>query len=180
MNVPSKPGAGSPERARGTARMRRPPGRLMKNTPSPPVFWVSLGGTWASVFVLGASSSVALSRPVGEEWGDLASEYSIDESNKEQGGDLSWFSRGRMVETFEEAAFAAEIGEIVGPVETDFGWHLIEILGHEDRELDASSFGLAVSQALNALISEIRETAEIEILDYWVDRVPSPRFNPGG
>ena len=116
----------------------------------------------------------------GEEWGDLASEYSIDESNKEQGGDLSWFSRGRMVETFEEAAFAAEIGEIVGPVETDFGWHLIEILGHEDRELDSSSFGLAVSQALNALISEIRETAEIEILDYWVDRVPSPRFNPGG
>ena len=116
----------------------------------------------------------------GEEWGDLASEFSLDESNKEQGGDLSWFGRGRMVEPFEEAAFAGEIGEIVGPVETDFGWHLIEILGHEDRDLDASSFGLAVSQALDALIAEIRETAEIEVLDYWVDRVPSPRFNPGG
>ena len=116
----------------------------------------------------------------GEEWGDLASEFSIDESNKEQGGDLSWFGRGRMVEAFEEAAFAGEIGEIVGPVETDFGFHLIEILGHEDRELDASAFRLAVSQALNALISEIREAAEIEVLDYWVDRVPSPRFNPGG
>ncbi|MEE9216948.1 MAG: peptidylprolyl isomerase [Anaerolineales bacterium] len=115
----------------------------------------------------------------GEEWGDLASEFSIDESNKEQGGDLSWFGRGRMVEAFEEAAFAGEIGEIVGPVETDFGFHLIEILGHEDRELDASAFRLAVSQALNALISEIREAAEIEVLDYWVDRVPSPRFNPG-
>ncbi len=115
----------------------------------------------------------------GEEWGDLASEFSIDESNKEQGGDLNWFGRGRMVEAFAEAAFSGEIGEIVGPVETDFGWHLIEILGHEDRELDASSFALAVSQALTALISEIRETAEIEVLDYWVDRVPSPRFNPG-
>jgi parvulin-like peptidyl-prolyl isomerase len=116
----------------------------------------------------------------GEEWGDLASEFSLDESNKEQRGDLSWFGRGRMVEAFEEAAFAGEIGEIVGPVETDFGWHLIEILGHEDRELDASSFGLAVSQALDAFMAEIRETVEIEILDYWVDRVPSPRFNPGG
>jgi parvulin-like peptidyl-prolyl isomerase len=115
----------------------------------------------------------------GEEWGDLASEFSIDESNKEQGGDLSWFGRGRMVESFEEAAFAGEIGEIVGPVETDFGWHLIEILGHEDRDLDASSFGLAVSQALNAFIAEIRETVEIEVMEYWVDRVPSPRFNPG-
>ena len=116
----------------------------------------------------------------GEEWGDLASEFSIDESNKDQGGDLSWFGRGRMVESFEEAAFAGEIGEIVGPVETDFGWHLIEILGHEDRDLDASSFGLAVTQALNAFIAEIRETVEIEVMEYWVDRVPSPRFNPGG
>jgi parvulin-like peptidyl-prolyl isomerase len=116
----------------------------------------------------------------GEEWGDLASELSIDESNKEQGGDLGWFGRGRMVESFEEAAFAGEIGEIVGPVATDFGWHLIEILGHEDRELDASSFSQAVSQALNAFIAEVRETVEIEILEYWVNRVPSPRFNPGG
>ena len=115
----------------------------------------------------------------GEEWGDLASEFSIDESNKEQGGDLNWFGRGRMVTAFEEAAFAGEIGEIVGPVETDFGWHLIEILGHEERDLDGSAFSLAVSQALNTFISEIRESAEIEILDYWVDRVPSPRFNPG-
>ncbi len=116
----------------------------------------------------------------GEEWGDLASEFSLDESNKEQGGDLSWFGRGRMVESFEEAAFAGTIGEIVGPVESDFGWHLIEILGHEDRDLDASSFGLAVSQALDALISELRETTEIEEKDYWVDRVPSPRLSLGG
>ena len=116
----------------------------------------------------------------GEEWGDMASEFSLDESNKERGGDLGWFGRGRMVETFEEAAFKGEIGEIVGPIETDFGWHLIEILGHEDRELDASSFRIAVSQALNSWIGEARETAEIEIMDYWVDRVPSPRFNPAG
>lgn len=116
----------------------------------------------------------------GEEWGDIASEFSIDESNKDQGGDLGWFGLGRMVEPFEEAAFAGEIGEIVGPVETAFGWHLIEVLGHEDRELDASAFGVAVSQALDSFIAEARETEEIEIMDYWVDRVPSPRFNPAG
>ena len=116
----------------------------------------------------------------GEQWGDLASEFSQDESNKDQGGDLGWFGRGRMVELFEQAAFDGEIGEIVGPVETDFGWHLIEILGHEDRELDASSFGRAVSLALNSRIVEMRETTEIEIMDIWVDRVPSPRFSPAG
>lgn len=116
----------------------------------------------------------------GEEWGDLASEYSLDESNKEQGGNLDWFGRGRMVEAFEEAAFGGAIGEIVGPVETDFGWHLIEIIGHEDRELSASAYRLAVSQALNTWIAEARDSAAIEIMDYWVDRVPSPPFRPGG
>lgn len=116
----------------------------------------------------------------GEEWSDLASEFSLDASNKEQGGDLGWFGRGRMVESFEEAAFGGEIGEIVGPVESPFGWHLIEILGHEDRELDETAFRLAVSQALDDWITQARETAEVEILDYWVDRVPSPRFRPSG
>ena len=116
----------------------------------------------------------------GEEWGDIAAEFSTDASNRNQGGDLGWFSRGRMVEPFEEAAFEGEIGEIVGPVETDFGFHLIEILGHEDRELDGSSFRIAVSQALNEWLNAARETAKIEVFEYWVDRVPSPRFNPTG
>jgi len=116
----------------------------------------------------------------GEAWEDLAAEYSMDESNKEQGGDLGWFGRGRLVEPFEQAAFEGEIGEIVGPIESEFGWHLIEILGHENRELDASSFRLAVSQAINTWIADARETAEIVVMDYWVDRVPSPRFNPAG
>ncbi|GMR10620.1 MAG: hypothetical protein BMS9Abin28_1441 [Anaerolineae bacterium] len=116
----------------------------------------------------------------GEDWVDLASEFSIDESNKEQGGDLGWFGRGRLVKPFEEAAFGGEIGEIVGPIESEFGWHLIEILGHEVRELDASSFRFAVSQAFDTWIAEARDTAEVEIMDYWVDRVPSPRFNPAG
>lgn len=110
----------------------------------------------------------------GEEWADLASEFSLDESNRDQGGDLDWFAHGRMVEPFEEAAFGGAVGEIVGPIETDFGWHIIEILGHEERELSASAYRLAVSQALNAWIAEAREAAAIEIMDYWVDRVPAP------
>ena len=116
----------------------------------------------------------------GEEWGDIAAEFSIDDSNKDQGGDLGWFGRGRMVEAFEVAAFEGTTGEIVGPVETDFGFHLIEILGHEDRVLEGAAFRNAVSQALNDWVGSARETAEIEVFDYWVNRVPSPRFNPAG
>lgn len=42
-----------------------------------------------------------------------------------KGGDLGWFGKGQMVPEFEEAAFNAEVGEIVGPVKTEFGYHLI-------------------------------------------------------
>ena len=44
-----------------------------------------------------------------------------------QGGDLGEFGRGQMVPEFEQAAFAAEIGQVVGPVKTQFGYHLIKV-----------------------------------------------------
>lgn len=59
-----------------------------------------------------------------------AKEYSEDTSNAARGGDLGHFTRGRMVPPFEEAAFAAAVGEVTGPVRTAFGWHLIEVYDH--------------------------------------------------
>jgi hypothetical protein len=112
----------------------------------------------------------------GEGWEALAAEFSIDTSNKDQGGDLGWFAQGRMVEPFEQAAFGAQVGEIVGPVETDFGWHLIEVLEHDIRELDDGDFQLAVSAFFEEWLAEASEAATIEIMDYWIDRVPSARL----
>jgi len=62
---------------------------------------------------------------------EAAVKYSTDQSNSEDGGELGWFSRGEMVQPFEEAAFNAEVGTIVGPVETNFGYHLIDV---QDRK----------------------------------------------
>jgi peptidyl-prolyl cis-trans isomerase D len=60
-------------------------------------------------------------------FGDLAREYSKDPGSAQQGGDLGNVARGTMVKPFEDAAFAAKAGEIVGPVQTDFGWHVIRV-----------------------------------------------------
>ncbi|MDR3205826.1 MAG: peptidyl-prolyl cis-trans isomerase [Candidatus Methanoplasma sp.] len=60
----------------------------------------------------------------GEKFADLAKKHSTCPSRK-KGGDLGWFGRGQMVRPFETAAFDAKKGDVVGPVKTEFGWHLI-------------------------------------------------------
>lgn len=63
----------------------------------------------------------------GDEFASLAKEFSECPSKK-RGGDLGWFKRGMMVKEFEKAAFEGDKGSVVGPVKTDFGWHLIKIV----------------------------------------------------
>ncbi len=58
---------------------------------------------------------------------DIAKKESQDPGSGAQGGDLGFFPRGAMVKPFEEAAFAAKKGDIVGPVKSDFGYHVIRV-----------------------------------------------------
>lgn len=62
----------------------------------------------------------------GKDFGQLARTYSECPSGK-NGGGLGWFGKGQMVKEFEDAAFKAGKGETVGPVKTQFGWHLIKV-----------------------------------------------------
>ena len=65
-----------------------------------------------------------------------ARQFSTDESNKARGGDLGWFSRGRMVAAFENAAFGAPVGNVIGPVTTEFGVHLIRVEDRATQEVE--------------------------------------------
>jgi peptidyl-prolyl cis-trans isomerase D len=109
----------------------------------------------------------------GADFAELAAEYSIDDSNKEDGGDLGWFARGRMVPPFEEAAFALEIGEISPPVQTDFGWHILESLGKDELLLDPESFDQLLNEAFSNWMNEKRIEHRPVINPDWVKFVPS-------
>jgi peptidyl-prolyl cis-trans isomerase C len=66
----------------------------------------------------------------GGDFAELAKEKSTDRGNKDKGGDLGYFTWGKMVTPFQDTAFAMKVGSISKPVETRFGWHIIKM---EDR-----------------------------------------------
>lgn len=63
----------------------------------------------------------------GVDFGKLALDNSSDKYSAEKGGDLGFFSRGMMVKEFDEAAFNMAVGQLVGPVRTRFGYHIIKL-----------------------------------------------------
>src|SRR6185436_2746042 len=66
----------------------------------------------------------------GSDFGELAKENSTDTGSGAKGGDLGWFGKGAMVAEFENAAFSMKIGEISEPIKSQFGYHIIQVLGH--------------------------------------------------
>jgi len=62
-----------------------------------------------------------------KSFAEVAKKESQDPGSAAQGGDLGYFSRGAMVKPFEDAAFEAKKDEILGPVQSEFGWHVIQV-----------------------------------------------------
>ncbi|NUO80312.1 peptidylprolyl isomerase [candidate division KSB1 bacterium] len=98
----------------------------------------------------------------GEDFSELAKKYSEDESNRDKGGDLGFFNRGQMVKPFEEAAFSGQPGDLLGPVQTAFGLHLIKVLekkNENDGEQVHASHILLKFNASAETISAAKDSA---------------------
>jgi parvulin-like peptidyl-prolyl isomerase len=74
-----------------------------------------------------ADSLVDQLRNHGADFAKTAKRFSMDEQSRIQGGDLDWFPRGKMVREFEDAAFSLAPGQISNPVESPFGYHIIQV-----------------------------------------------------
>ncbi|MCA1027357.1 peptidylprolyl isomerase [Cytobacillus kochii] len=70
----------------------------------------------------------------GEDFAKVAEEYSTDTASAANGGDLGWFGAGQMVAEFEEAAYALEVDEISDPVESQHGFHIIQVTDKKEKE----------------------------------------------
>ena len=110
----------------------------------------------------------------GKDFSELAIEYSDDPSSETNFGDLGWFGRGVMIPEFEDAAFALEeVGDISEPIESQFGIHIIQLLGRENQPLDEQSYQYAKDIAFQEWIYALREESDVEIYDSWQEIVPT-------
>ncbi len=122
------------------------------------------------------TAEVVLERlEAGEDFGELAVEFSTDPSAETNQGDLGWFGPGQMVPEFEEAAFALEeIGDISEPTETQFGFHIIQLLGREERPLDENTLQYEKDTLFQEWLTETKEGYDIVIYDeIWQANVPT-------
>lgn len=102
----------------------------------------------------------------GEDFAAVAAQMSDDPGSGSNGGDLGWFGPGRMVAPFEEAAFGANIGTLVGPVETDFGLHLIEVNHRATVDVQLAQLAYTIDVSV-ATLNNIQEA--LEDLAYYAD-----------
>ena len=109
----------------------------------------------------------------GEDFAVVAGETSTDPSAAYNAGDLGWFTEGMMVEPFADAAFALEIGEISDLVESQFGFHIIQLLGRENRPLDENDYQRARDLAFQKWLASVREESNIETFEIWAESVPT-------
>ncbi|MEK1899256.1 peptidylprolyl isomerase [Hyphomicrobiales bacterium] len=107
----------------------------------------------------------------GKDFAELAKEKSTD-PNKDDGGDLGYFSRGRMVKEFEDAAFALEKGTYSKtPVKTDFGYHVIKVEDKRDapppafEQVQDQVRQLVMRDKYLALLNQAKASSKVEIMD---------------
>lgn len=99
----------------------------------------------------------------GEDFAKLASEFSDDPGSKKKGGDLGFFTKGRMVPEFEKVVFSMKPGEISDVFETPFGFHIVKV--EERKEAEIEPFDKVKDKAKEMLVGELRKARIEEFIE---------------
>ena len=119
------------------------------------------------------AQAVAEKLKAGEDFAALAKEYSTDGSAS-SGGDLGWFTVGSMVQEFNDAAYALDVNEISEPVQTEYGFHIIQVTDKrevedygtlEEKKEEIKEAIAAQKGDFAAKVSELLKEADIDIKD---------------
>lgn len=108
----------------------------------------------------------------GSDFARLAREFSNDTGSGAVGGDLGWFGKGAMVPEFEEAAFSLKIGEISESVQSQFGYHIIQVLGRQELPLSDSQLEQNRETSFSEWLATAKEEATITNYDGWKEQIP--------
>lgn len=123
------------------------------------------------------ANAVKVALEKGENFAALAAAVSTDPGSKDKGGELGWQGRGVYVKEFEDAAFNATPGQVIGPINTtangaDFGYHIIQIQAKETRPLTPTdSETKQTKKFTDWLTKEVETDASKDPV--WYERVPS-------
>ena len=106
----------------------------------------------------------------GEDFGALAMTHSIDQGSSERGGDLGYFTQDMLNDRFTRPVFNTGKGERVGPIKTEYGWHIADVL--DRRPAPQPNFEILrpkienfmTFDAIQDLLKDLRDTAEVEIV----------------
>jgi peptidyl-prolyl cis-trans isomerase C len=120
----------------------------------------------------------------GADFAALAKEKSIEPGAKDSGGDLGYFTQDKMVKPFGDAAFALKVNEISQPVQTQFGWHIIQVLDRRPAAkptLEAMTPQIGQQlyvQKYRALFDQLRKSATIDIPDAALKQQVEAQLGP--
>jgi peptidyl-prolyl cis-trans isomerase C len=107
----------------------------------------------------------------GADFATLAKEKSIEPGAKDSGGDLGYFTQDKMVKPFADAAFALKVNQISDPIQTQFGWHIIQVLDRRPaakpslQDLTPQLGQQLYVDKYRALFDQLRKSATIDITD---------------
>jgi len=109
----------------------------------------------------------------GEDFAKVARDLSTDTGSAQNGGVYDWAPASNYVPEFKNAVLTQKIGEIGEPVQTQYGYHVIQVIGREELPLTNEQFDQTVQTAFNDWLTSANDSATKTINDVWKTRVPT-------